>query len=130
MLNRLYVILSAEQAGKSADDNAERTAQLYGYLERYFSGMYDAVVGHFKGTSENSFIVQCKDHREVGELFNQAQNFDQECIMVIDPKARGFLLYSNLKMESIGSVTASEWLPDGLQNYTHNPKSDIYYYTL
>ena len=130
MLNRLHVILSAELKGETAEGNTERTAQLHCYLNQYFHEKFDHVKGHYLGTSENSFIVQCKDHREVGELFNQAHNFDQDCIMLIDPKGQGFLLYGNLKMERIGHVTESEWLPEGLQNYTYNPVSKTYYYTL
>lgn len=130
MLNRLHVILSAELKGHEPDDNKERTQSLDSYLSRCYSDVHDKVIGHYQGQSENSFIVQCKDHREVGDLFDKAQDYGQECIMLVDARGVGFLLYANRKMERLGHVTASEWLPEGLQNYTYNPVSHTYYYTL
>lgn len=92
--NKRIVILSAEQAGKSAAANANASDVLRTTLSNdLMNGHVDSVLacdGQYKGAPERSFLVIC-DADTVPHLTRLAGVFDQECVLVGVPVSAGWI---------------------------------------
>lgn len=131
MLNRIYVVISAELSTLNADDNSGRSD----YLRRRLNGTFDSscvdeVQGCYKGALERSFVVQCKDHSEVGMVHRFAKEFSQESILLVDSRRTAFLLYTDyLKMERLGHLYTQYDQPT-TDAWTYNADSGTYFYVV
>lgn len=110
--NKRLVILSAEQAGASAAENAYQSNELRIRLSsKLCDGHIDSVIkchGQYKGTPEASFLIIC-DELGVNTLENLAHDFGQECILVAGQRYNGqiggTLYYPNGAQIGIGDLT-------------------------
>ncbi|QOC54203.1 hypothetical protein Atoyac14_23 [Aeromonas phage Atoyac14] len=131
MLNRIYVVISAELSTLNAADNDGRSDDLLRRLNgRFDSSCVDEVQGCYKGTLERSFVVQCKDHSDVGVVHRFAKEFSQESILLVDSRRTAFLLYvDSLTMERLGHLYTQYDQPT-TDAWTYNADSGTYFYVV
>ncbi|QOC54390.1 hypothetical protein Atoyac15_26 [Aeromonas phage Atoyac15] len=131
MLNRMYVVISAELSHLSADDNDGRSDDLYRALtSRFGTNGIDEVQGCYKGTLERSFVVQCSDHSDVGSVYNIAQKYSQESVLLVDSRNRAYLLYvESRRLDNLGVLYSSTDVPS-TDAWTFNKAAGVYYYVV
>ena len=96
---RYHVYVSACR-GTSSD--AENTATLRDSLDR--AGLpHVACEGVYGGVKEASFKVLCEDASEVLICYFAANQYDQECILVLD------IINSTYKFIRCGTVFSDQW---------------------
>lgn len=125
-LNRMHVVLSACRTGA---DNQSRTDELESRL-LHEDFAYDAAEGCYKGEREASFVVQVRSFPEVLELMQMSQDFQQESVMLVDARGKGYILFNDAPgMVALGAFSTSftEPLSEYVDAYTK--VGDIYYYT-
>ena len=79
-----FVVLSAEQDNRPADENARRTSQLRRELTNH-TRYVAPVVGSYEGVQENSFLVAVdrSDGLTTRDVEEIARSFGQESILVL-----------------------------------------------
>lgn len=85
------IFISAERSELDLRTNNWRTEELRDLLtERGFR--YRPAIGVYKGTKENSFIVEIRTPSEISELLSLSRDFDQECILEMTD-GHGWLIF-------------------------------------
>jgi hypothetical protein len=99
-----FSVLSAELAGNRANDL--RTRQLRGSLQGY-ALRFASVVGSYKGTQENGFVVLTPTVVERMTVNALAASYNQESILHVDGDRRAVLHYFDVCQD----VTTGTWGP-------------------
>ena len=125
-LNRMHVVLSACRPGA---DNQSRTDELESrLLNEDFA--YDAAEGCYKDEREASFVVQVRSFPEVLELMKMSQDFQQESVLLVDARGKGYILFNDARgMVALGKFNTA--YTDPLSDYVdaYTKIGDTYYYT-
>lgn len=128
-LNRMHVVLSAELVGRSAESNAACTAELESRLVAD-NWPYDVAEGCYKGSKEVSFVVQVASFPEVLMLMRMSQDFEQESVLLVDARNKGYILYNKRSdMTALGRLNESYCDPSSEHVDAYTKIGDTYYYT-
>lgn len=78
----MKVLLSAHQNGHTNLQNQKATKNMLIWLKanRF---VHTACQGVYKGTSETSFLIECRSHNSIFDLLEKAWQFNQECVLVM-----------------------------------------------
>ncbi|CAK1256730.1 SAM-dependent methyltransferase [Klebsiella phage vB_Kpl_K59PH2] len=131
-LNKMMVLVSAECAGLHDDDNADRTAELRQWIGNSYRHRFSSALGKYDGNTENSFLIQVDDFRDVGYIANKAAEMNQESIMIVDARDKAFLYYPATKaLEPIGIMLSCPLSAFNAEHHTsYTIIGDIAYYTI
>lgn len=115
-----YMIVSAEKAGLSAEENALRSESLRRQLE---AGELPPIAlrGAYNGTQELSFLVMAgEDSPEAAAVERLAWHWQQESVLYIDADKRATLIYWDGTRKALGPF--KEVSPEAaLASYTDFP---------
>ena len=111
-----FYIISAERFDKSVEDNKARTLELVKEMLR-LDLSFTAVKGVYKGTAEQSFIVESLGMPD-GWIMATMRGLDQESILAVGDNMDAHLVYADGSIESIGTFQLHDGAVDALEAYT------------
>lgn len=112
----MHYIISAERYNLTVEENKARTLAFV--QEMLDLGLtFVAVQGVYKGTSEQSFIVNAHG-MPTGWIRRKMRELDQESILVIEKDNSATLVYADGAAESLGKFQRHRGSLDGLDAYT------------
>lgn len=131
-LNKMMVLVSAECSDLSAEENADRTAELRHWIGNSFRHRFSSALGKYNGNTENSFLIQVDDFRDVGYIADKAIAMNQESILILDARDKAFLYYPASKaLEPIGIMLSCPMSAFKEERHTaYTIIGDIAYYTI
>src|SRR5690606_13645215 len=116
-----FVMVSAERAGLSPEENARRTEQLEqdlreaGFEPQRARGMY-------QGVPEASFLVPIADATELAEVLQLGlEKYEQESVLVVDEERRARLEFLDDFPMELGRFNPVESV-EGLEAFTEIPE--------
>lgn len=112
----MHYIISAERYDLTVEENKARTLAFV--QEMLDLGLtFVAVRGVYKGTSEQSFIVNAYG-MPTGWIQHKMRELDQESILVIEQDNSATLVYADGAEEYLGKFQRHRGSVDGLEAYT------------
>ena len=111
-----FYIVSAERFNLSVEDNKARTLGLVKEMLR-LGLSFTAVKGVYKGTAEQSFIVDAHGMPD-GWIMATMRGLDQESILAVGDNMDANLVYADGSIESIGTFQRHDGALDALEAYT------------
>lgn len=111
-----FYIISAERFNLSVEDNNARTLGLVKEMLRLDLG-FTAVKGVYKGTAEQSFIVDANGMPE-GWIMATMRGLDQESILYVGDNMDANLVYAEGDTEYLGKFQRHDGALDALEAYT------------
>ncbi|APU00341.1 hypothetical protein fHeYen301_8 [Yersinia phage fHe-Yen3-01] len=128
-LNRMLVVMSACTSSGSDVANTNKLR-----MRLHDEGLrFDEAEGCYKGVAEASFVVQCANFSQVGDLVNMADSYEQESVMLVDARNKAFLLYcKGCTMKSLGYIQMKDMSVPGtaLPEVAYTKVGDYVYYTI
>ena len=111
-----FYIISAERFNKSVEDNNARTFGLVKEMLR-LGLSFTAVKGVYKGTAEQSFIVDSLGMPD-GWIMATMRGLNQESILAVDQDNDASLVYADGDTEYLGKFQRHDGALDALEAYT------------
>ena len=123
------LIFSGEKSSVDGKTNAKRTSEVERAL-RLASIDYKKVVGSYKGSKENSFVVLDTDKTR-GVVQDLCEIYNQESYLAIDANRASSLVYlSSGRTEELGRFkSTNEEQAKSCESYNFDPTTGIYYTT-
>lgn len=131
-LNKMMVLVSAECSDLCDSENADRTSELRHWIGTSFRHRFSSALGKYNGNTENSFLIQVDDFRDVGYIAEKAAEMNQESILILDARDKAFLYYPATKaLEPIGIMLSCPMSAFNAEHHTaYTIIGDIAYYTI
>lgn len=131
-LNKMMVLVSAECSDLCESDNEDRTAELRRWVGNLYRHRFSSALGKYNGNTENSFLIQVDDFRDIGYIADKAAEMNQESIMILDARDKAFLYYPATKaLEPIGIMLSCPLSAFNAEHYTaYTIIGDTAYYTI
>lgn len=131
-LNKMMVLVSAECSDLCDSENADRTAELRHWIGNSYRHRFSSALGKYNGNTENSFLIQVDDFRDVGYIADKAAEMNQESILILDARDKAFLYYPATKaLDYIGNMLSCPLsVFDAEQHPSYTIIGETAYYTI